>query len=100
MLHINHEITQTANFSKWYAKQELKIKIIIDARFKRVKDTGELGDVRYLGNKLFEFKWKIGIRVYFVIKDKKVIILLNGGNKNDQKRDIEKARKLQKDHDL
>ena len=95
-----YEITQTSNFNKWYSKQELTIKIIIDARFKRIKDTGELGDVRYLGNKLFEFKWKIGIRVYSVIKNKKRMLLLVGGNKNDQKKDIEKARKLQKDYDL
>jgi putative addiction module killer protein len=79
---------------------EVTIKVIIDARLKRVVDTGELGDVRYLGEKLFEFKWKIGIRVYFVIKEKKLILLLNGGNKNDQKRDIEKAKKLQKDHSI
>lgn len=93
-------ITQTSNFNKWYAGQELKIRIIIDARFKRVKNTGELGDVKYLGKKLFEFRWKRGIRIYFVIRGNKIILLLNGGNKNDQKRDIEKARKLQKDHDV
>jgi len=59
-----------------------------------------LGDVRYLGNKLFEFKWKIGIRIYFVIKGRKIILLINGGNKNDQKRDIKKARNIQKDYDV
>ena len=77
-----YEITQTPNFSKWYSKQEIAIKIIVDARFKRIKDAGELGDVRYLGNKIFEFKWKIG----------------NGGKKDDQKRDIKKARSIQKDY--
>ncbi len=102
MLHYNkiYEIIQTSNFNKWYSKQEPAIKIIIDARLKRVKDSGELFDVRYLGDKLFEFKWRIGTRVYFVIRDKKKILLLSGGNKNDQKRDIQKARKLQKDYEL
>ena len=95
-----YELDQTSVFKKWYSKQELTIKIIIDTRFKRVKETGELGDVRHLGNKLFEFKWKRGIRVYFIIKDKKIILLLNGGNKDDQKMDIQKARKLQKDNEI
>lgn len=94
-----YEIKQTSIFNKWYSKQELTVRIIIDARFKRVKELGGLGSVRCLGSKLFEFKWNVGIRIYFIIKDdKRVIILLNGGNKNGQKRDIQKARKLQKDY--
>jgi putative component of toxin-antitoxin plasmid stabilization module len=65
MLHYNKifEITQTPVFNKWYTKQDAGIKIIIDSRFDRIKEFGELGDVRYLGNKLFEFKWRVGIRI-------------------------------------
>jgi len=102
MLHLNkaYEIIQTPDFDKWYAAQDAAVKISIDARLNRVKVSGGFGDVKYLGDKLFEFKWKIGIRAYFVIKEKKFILLLNGGNKNDQKRDIQKARKLQKAYEI
>jgi putative component of toxin-antitoxin plasmid stabilization module len=64
MLHYNktYEITQTPVFNKWYTKQDAGIKIIIDARFDRLKEFG--------------------------------------GNKNDQKRDIQKARKLQKAYQI
>jgi putative component of toxin-antitoxin plasmid stabilization module len=60
-----YKILQTPKFKKWYFKQDLKIKTIISSRLKRVKDSGELGDIKYLGNKLFEFRWRVGIRVYF-----------------------------------
>ena len=93
-IYVTYEIVQTTDFKKWYFEQEIKIRAIIDARFSRIKNFRELGDVKYLGNKLFELRWKMGIRVYFIIKDNKTIILLNGGSKNGQKRDIQKARKL------
>lgn len=102
MLHYNkiYEITQTKEFSKWISKQELVIRTVIYARLKRVRDIGELGEIKNLGKKLFEFKWKNGVRIYFVIRENKTIVLLNGGNKSGQKRDIKKARTLQKSYDL
>ena len=59
-----------------------------------IQQTGNLGNVRYLGNKLMEFKWVSGLRIYFTFKGNEIIILLNGGMKNAQKKDIEKARRL------
>ncbi len=88
----------TQHFNKWYKKQEVKIKRRLDARLARIEELGDLGTVRYLGDKLFELKWKIGIRVYFTFKGEKIVLLLQGGNKSGQKKDIQKARSIQKDY--
>lgn len=95
-----YQIIQTTNFHKWYSKIDGKFKTLVDSRMKRVKESGELGEIRYLGDKLFEFKWKIGLRIYFTIKENKVIFLIHGGMKNDQKKDIKRARSLQKSYTL
>lgn len=47
-----------------------------------------------LGHGLAELRWNNGWRVYFVREKAAIILLLNGGNKNAQKKDIEKARIL------
>ncbi len=52
-----------------------------------------MGYSKALGMGLFEFKWKNGLRIYFVFKKKK-LILLSGGSKNGQKKDIDKAKKI------
>jgi putative addiction module killer protein len=88
-------IKQSEEFKVWFNKQNITIKRRVTARMQMVQETGNLGNVRYLGDKLLEFKWKSGLRIYFSFKDNEIIILLNGGIKNAQKKDIEKARKLQ-----
>jgi putative addiction module killer protein len=97
MLHWEHgmfEIQSTNYFDEWYAKQEAKTRAAIYSRIKFVKEHGLMLHARYLGEKLFEFKWKIGIRVYFTIKHNKLILLLSGGKKNGQEQDIQKARDI------
>ena len=88
------EIQRTSYYEKWYSKQEAQIKGAIDSRITFVIESGILVNARYLGEKLFEFKWKIGIRVYFTILKGKIIFLLCGGRKNGQEKDIKKARDL------
>jgi len=35
-----------------------------------------------------------GYRIYFTIQNKKIILLLNGGHKDSQQKDIQKAKEL------
>jgi len=60
---------------------------------------GTLGKIRSLGDGLFETKiyYGPGYRLYFVNKGKKIIVLLCGGDKSTQSRDIKKARELAKE---
>jgi putative addiction module killer protein len=55
---------------------------------------GHYGDYKNVGNGIFELRFTFsgGIRIYFAEIDRKIILLLCGGNKNTQKRDIQKAK--------
>ena len=67
------------------------------ARVKRFA-VGNKGDFRVLGGGLEELKIPHGkgIRVYYARHGERVYLLLSGGDKSTQSRDIEAARKLLK----
>ena len=71
----------------------------IRARIDRIED-GILGNYRALGTGLFEFKFDFGsgYRIYFALDGDKIILLLMGGDKSSQRRDIEKARQYLTDY--
>ena len=54
------------------------------------------GDCKPVGDRIRELKidFAKGYRVYFNEKDGKIIILLIGGDKSTQQKDIEKAKKI------
>lgn len=81
-------------FEEWYNNLLLGMKAQIDARAARIETFDHFGDVKNLGNGLAELRWKNGIRVYFAKTGNSSIILLLGGIKNAQKKDIKKARLL------
>ncbi len=70
-----------------------KIKARIEQRLRRVEQ-GNLGDYKSLGGGIFEFRFDFGsgYRVYFGKKQEKLIILLIGGDKSTQKKDIISAK--------
>lgn len=93
-------VALTTDFETWYESQSLKIQTLIDGRLERISEHQHFGDVKYLFDGLHELRWKNGLRLYFTINiniDGKLIIILLGGNKNSQKKDIHKCRKLLKD---
>lgn len=86
-------------FEKWFAAlKNKKAQQVIQARIDRAA-FGNLGDSKSVGFGIFEFRihWGPGYRIYFSIIDKKIILLLIGGDKRTQNQDIEKARKYLKD---
>lgn len=91
-------IKQTKEFNKWYVKQSLKVKAQVSDRVDRLQKFGHMGNTKALGSSIFEFKWKEGLRVYFTFLENKIVLLLNGGNKNGQKKDIERAKKIKNKH--
>lgn len=72
--------------------KDLKARSIIRARLARVR-SGNLGKWEYLTDGVSELKFKFsaGYRVYYSELDKIVLLLLCGGDKSSQKRDIKKA---------
>lgn len=65
----------------------------IDARLARVI-TGNLGDVRPVGAGVLEMRidWGPGYRIYFAQVGRVIVLLLCGGDKRSQSRDIEHAK--------
>jgi putative addiction module killer protein len=57
---------------------------------------GNFGDCKPLANGLFElrFMFGAGLRIYYTLKNNQVVLLLAGGDKSSQDRDIEKAKAL------
>lgn len=87
-------INKTKEFQDWYSSLTVKEQLKIESRLERIHNLEHFGDVKSLGNGLAELRWNNGWRVYFVKEKAAIILLLNGGNKNAQKKDIEKARIL------
>ena len=88
-----------APFEKRFSSlKDKKTKQIIQARIDRAV-LGNLGDIKALGEDVFEFRIDFGpgFRVYFSIQGQKILLLLVGGDKRTQSKDIEKAKTYLKD---
>ena len=93
-----YEIETTEEFDTWLGGiSDGKTQKVIVKRI-RTMSLGTLGKIRSLNGGLFEAKidYGPGYRLYFVNKEKKIIVLLCGGDKSTQSRDIKQARKLAK----
>ena len=89
------EIKRTPEFELWFHQQTEKSKAQIDARLKNIEMFDYFGDHKALGEKLLELRWKNGRRVYYTLLTRESLtLILLGGLKNAQKKDIQKARKL------
>lgn len=85
-------------FEEWLCGiKDISLLNIIDARLIRLRD-GNFGDFKSVGQGVFELKIMKGggIRIYYGLEDDEIVILICGGNKNSQFRDIKNARKLWK----
>ncbi|MDP4573458.1 type II toxin-antitoxin system RelE/ParE family toxin [Pseudomonas sp. LPH60] len=89
-------IKQTANFMTWECSlKDKRAKAAIAARIFRLAN-GLSGDVSPVGQGVSELRihYGPGFRVYFQQRGAEIIILLCGGDKGSQARDIETAKRL------
>ena len=87
---------KTEDFINWFKLQPVKIQAQIDGRLTRIQEQGHYGHTKRLSSVLFEIKFNNGNRIYCtetVINGKTVVLIL-GGNKNGQDKDIKKAQKV------
>jgi putative addiction module killer protein len=90
------EIRKTEYFSKWIDElQDIRARARILVRIERLA-AGNPGDVKPVGEGVSEMRidYGPGYRVYFKKIGQKVVILLAGGNKNTQSKDIKIALRL------
>lgn len=87
------EIYKTEAFAKWIdGLQDIRARACILARIERLA-LGNPGDVKPVGEGVSEMRIDLGpgYRVYFKKKGKQVILLLAGGDKSSQPKDIKTA---------
>jgi len=92
-------IEKTEEFDKWLRKlKDLRAKAKILFRIQKIENDEHFGDCKLVWNGIRELKidFAKGYRVYFKESDGKIIILLIGGYKSTQQRDIEKAKEILK----
>ena len=92
-------IEKTTEFDKWFKKlNDFRAKSKILFRLQKLEKDEHFGDCEPVGDGIRELKinYAKGYRVYFKEIDGKVIILLIGGEKSTQQKDIEKAKEIWK----
>lgn len=90
-------IEKTSEFDKWLRKlKDLKAKAKILIRIQKIETSGHFGDCKPIGNGISELRVNFakGYRVYFKEQDGRIIILLVGGDKSSQQKDIKKAKEV------
>lgn len=90
------EIIRSATFSAWLAGlTDGRARARIQARIERMAD-GNTGDAEPIGDGLSEARihYGPGYRVYFMQQGRQLVILLCGGDKGSQSRDIKQARQI------
>src|SRR5690242_2212578 len=93
------EIRKTELFAKWLdGLRDLQARARVQARIERLA-LGNAGDVQPIGEGVSELRihYGPGYRVYFKQKRHELIILLAGGDKSTQAKDIKIALRLARD---
>ncbi len=90
------DVIETDTFKAWVkGLKDSKAKAAIGARLIRLRH-GLFGDVKPVGEGVSELRINQGpgYRIYFTERKSKLIILLSGGDKSSQDRDIQKAKAM------
>ena len=89
-------IRKSAVYKKWFqALRDYKARARIIIRLKRLAE-GNLGDVKPVGDGIMEMRifYGPGYRIYYKQMGRELIVLLCGGDKSTQEKDIMKAKEI------
>lgn len=92
-------VVQTENFRNWLlGLRDRKARLRIDDRLRRLAG-GNVGDTRSVGDGVQELRLHFGpgYRVYYMWRGDVLILLLSGGDKSTQSRDIAEAKRMAKE---
>ena len=90
------EVRQTEEFSGWLHRlRDANAVARIVGRIRRM-EMGNPGDTRSVGQGILEMRidYGPGYRIYYVHREAQIVILLCGGDKRTQPKDIKRAQKL------
>lgn len=83
-------------FNEWQNSLQKTDKLIIYKRLERLK-LGNYGNYKSVGDGVLELRFNQGFRIYFTEIDNVIVLLLCGGDKSTQQKDIEKAKIIKKE---
>jgi putative addiction module killer protein len=89
-------LRQTVGFQNWLDDlKDQRAQVRIAARL-RLAEAGNLGDWKTVGGEVSEMRvdYGPGYRLYFTRRGTLLIIMLAGGDKSSQKRDIKRAQRM------
>ena len=90
------EIRQTEVYARWFGRlRDRQARVRIDSRIRRMS-LGNFGDVTPVGEGVSEIRidYGPGYRVYYTQRGQALVVLLAGGDKDSQDRDIQRALEL------
>ena len=91
---MKYKIKATEEYIDWRNKQTAKSRVQISKRLEMIQNEGYFGDHKSVGEIILELRWKNGRRIYYTIIPTQQVLLLLGGNKNGQNKDIKEAEKI------
>ena len=82
-------------FIEWLNPLDKTAKARIQSRLTRLLENN-FGDHKKIDNEISElrFKFGAGYRIYYTEIDNVIVLLINGGDKSTQQKDIEKAKNI------
>ena len=95
-------VRQTLEFQAWLdALKDMRAQVRIAARL-RLAEAGNLGDWKSVGGDVSEMRVDIGpgYRLYFTRRASILIVMLAGGDKSSQARDIKRAQRVLRELEL
>lgn len=92
---MQYRFLKTPEYEEWIGQEPPKSRVQIAKRLANIEREGHFGVFRDdLGDGICELKWDNGRRIYYAFIPERKILLLLGGNKNGQNKDIQKAKKI------
>jgi putative addiction module killer protein len=91
-------LDKTITFNQWLSSlKDGRAKVIIARRLEKIENENHLGDCESVGAGVYELRihYGAGYRIYFSYDGKDLILLLCGGDKSTQQKDIKKAKEMQ-----
>ncbi len=94
------EVIQSETFARWLGKLKDRAAVMrINARIRRLTETGNFGDAKPLREGVSEMRidYGPGYRLYFIQSGPVLVVLLAGGDKSTQDADIKRAIEIAKE---
>ncbi|QHI97166.1 type II toxin-antitoxin system RelE/ParE family toxin [Xylophilus rhododendri] len=96
---LSFTVQTTRAFGEWLdGLRDARAKAAVARRLKRMQ-AGNFGDMKPVGDGVSELRVDVGpgYRVYFVQRGQRLVVVLAGGDKSSQDRDIQRAKALAKE---